>query len=88
MKNHYASDDIDGRRKEVLERKAELLLLASSRRNVLEDSYKLQQFLRDVDEVKAWAQEKLKTATDESYRVCPSFPDPPDQPLPLINPSP
>ena len=34
---------------------------------MLEDSYKFQQFERDCDETKAWINEKLKVATDDSY---------------------
>ena len=54
---------------QVLERKADILSLAVSRKALLEDSLKLQQTLRDVDDVMAWANEKLKTASDESFRV-------------------
>ena len=54
---------------QVMERKADILSLASSRKTLLEDSLKLQQTLRDVDDVMAWANEKLKTASDESFRV-------------------
>ena len=54
---------------QVLERKADILSLAASRKALLEDSLKLQQTLRDVDDVMAWANEKVKTASDESFRV-------------------
>ena len=53
----------------MLERKADILSLAASRKTLLEDSLKLQQTLRDVDDVMAWANEKVKTASDESFRV-------------------
>ena len=53
----------------MLERKADILSLAASRKVLLEDSLKLQQTLRDVDDVMAWANEKVKTASDESFRV-------------------
>nr|WAW84869.1 spectrin alpha chain [Halisarca dujardinii] len=65
---HYASLDIDLRRKEVLDRKSAMVSLSASRQELLEDSYRLQHFLRDVHEVKVWAVEKLKTARDESFR--------------------
>jgi hypothetical protein len=35
----------------------------------LEESRKLQQFEKEADETKAWINEKLKIATDESYKV-------------------
>ena len=46
-----------------------MVSLSASRKVLLDDSYKLQHFLRDVHEVKVWAVEKLKTAGDESFRV-------------------
>lgn len=42
---------------------------AQSRRAALEDSFHLQQFFRDSDELKSWINEKMKTATDEAYKV-------------------
>uniref|UniRef100_A0A8C8EVX4 Spectrin alpha, non-erythrocytic 1 n=1 Tax=Oncorhynchus tshawytscha TaxID=74940 RepID=A0A8C8EVX4_ONCTS len=41
---------------------------AQSRRAALEDSFHLQQFSRDSDELKSWINEKMKTATDEAYK--------------------
>ncbi|XP_078606063.1 spectrin alpha chain, non-erythrocytic 1-like isoform X24 [Branchiostoma floridae x Branchiostoma japonicum] len=66
--NHYASDDVAAKRDALLTRREELLKKSAARHTVLEDSYRLQQFQRDADEVKAWINEKLKTATDESYK--------------------
>ncbi len=43
---------------------------AQFRRAALEDSFHLQQFFRDSDELKSWINEKMKTATDEAYKVC------------------
>ncbi|VDO10046.1 unnamed protein product, partial [Brugia timori] len=40
---------------------------ASERRHQLENSYRLQQFDRDCDEMVGWIKEKLKTAKDDSY---------------------
>ena len=54
---------------QVLDRKSDMVSLSASRKVLLDDSYKLQHFLRDVHEVKVWAVEKLKTAGDESFRV-------------------
>ncbi|MCP9263394.1 Spectrin alpha chain [Dirofilaria immitis] len=40
---------------------------ASERRHQLENSFRLQQFDRDCDEMVGWIKEKLKTAKDDSY---------------------
>lgn len=42
---------------------------SDKRRDLLEESRKLQQFEKEADETKAWINEKLKIATDESYKV-------------------
>uniref|UniRef100_A0A452V9R5 Spectrin alpha chain, non-erythrocytic 1 n=1 Tax=Ursus maritimus TaxID=29073 RepID=A0A452V9R5_URSMA len=41
---------------------------AMGRRAQLADSFHLQQFFRDSDELKSWVNEKMKTATDEAYK--------------------
>lgn len=43
--------------------------MSTERRQLLEESYKLQTFERDCDETKGWINEKLKTASDENYLV-------------------
>lgn len=50
-----------------MERRKALKEKSSLRRELLRDSYILQQFERDCDETKGWINEKLKFATDESY---------------------
>ena len=42
---------------------------AMHHRAQLADSFHLQQFFRDSDELKSWVNEKMKTATDEAYKV-------------------
>jgi len=64
---HYASNDIDQRRAQLLERRNALNQRSDQRKAMLEDSYKTQQFERDCDENKGWILEKLKTASDQSY---------------------
>lgn len=64
---HYAADDVAQRRAALLERRNALLKRSHTRHTMLEESYRLQQFERDCDETKGWINEKLKTATDESY---------------------
>ncbi|EJW78251.1 hypothetical protein WUBG_10839, partial [Wuchereria bancrofti] len=80
---HYAADDVGRRRASLLDRRKQLMkkgkahryrecihpsyLDASERRYQLENSYRLQQFDRDCDEMVGWIKEKLKTAKDDSY---------------------
>uniref|UniRef100_A0AAX7V4E4 Spectrin alpha chain, non-erythrocytic 1 n=1 Tax=Astatotilapia calliptera TaxID=8154 RepID=A0AAX7V4E4_ASTCA len=52
----------------LLSRRNALHDRAQSRRAALEDSFHLQQFFRDSDELKSWINEKMKTATDEAYK--------------------
>ncbi|XP_021352010.1 spectrin alpha chain-like [Mizuhopecten yessoensis] len=64
---HYAQDDVAARRDQLLTRRTALYEGSANRRQMLEESYKLQTFERDCDETKGWINEKLKTASDESY---------------------
>lgn len=66
--NHYASDEVCERRDGIMERRNNIGELSKARRLKLEESRKLQQFERDCDEVKSWITEKLKIASDESYK--------------------
>eukprot|EP00051_Salpingoeca_urceolata_P021153 m.326944 g.326944 ORF g.326944 m.326944 type:complete len:2477 (-) comp19745_c14_seq3:188-7618(-) len=63
-----AVDHITQRRNAVLARWEEFKDTAAKRRSALEDSRRLQQFLRDADEVHAWIDEKMQIATDEAYK--------------------
>ncbi|XP_077987102.1 spectrin alpha chain, non-erythrocytic 1-like isoform X2 [Glandiceps talaboti] len=65
---HYAAVDVSERRDALLARRAALTERAFSRKSRLEESYKLQMFDRDADDVKGWISEKLKSASDENYR--------------------
>ncbi|XP_076436788.1 spectrin alpha chain-like isoform X4 [Babylonia areolata] len=64
---HYASDDVAQRREQLLRRRDLLYQRSAFRREQLELSYQFQVFERDCDETKGWINEKLKTASDESY---------------------
>uniref|UniRef100_A0A3B5KSW7 Spectrin alpha, non-erythrocytic 1 n=1 Tax=Xiphophorus couchianus TaxID=32473 RepID=A0A3B5KSW7_9TELE len=66
--SHYAKEDVATRRDALLNRRNALHERAQARRAALEDSFHLQQFFRDSDELKSWINEKMKTATDESYK--------------------
>ncbi|XP_077334821.1 spectrin alpha chain, non-erythrocytic 1 isoform X4 [Lithobates pipiens] len=65
---HYAMDDVATRRDALLSRRNTLHERALYRRTQLADSFHLQQFFRDSDELKSWINEKMKTATDEAYK--------------------
>jgi spectrin alpha len=67
---HYASDEVAQRRDQLLRRRNLLYERSARRRQQLELSYQFQLFERDCDETKGWINEKLKTASDESYLVC------------------
>ncbi|KAK7095430.1 spectrin alpha chain-like isoform X3 [Littorina saxatilis] len=64
---HYAADEVAQRRDQLLRRRNLLYERSALRRQQLELSYQFQLFERDCDETKGWIQEKLKTASDESY---------------------
>jgi hypothetical protein len=64
-----ANDDLYKLFLQLLERRAALMEKSQRRRQLLEDSYRLQQFERDCDETKGWINEKLKFATDDNYLV-------------------
>lgn len=66
--NHYASPEVAERRESLLRRRTALQDKAARRHQQLEDSHRYQMFDRDADEIQAWIAEKLKTATDESYK--------------------
>ncbi|XP_066466623.1 spectrin alpha chain, non-erythrocytic 1 isoform X2 [Tiliqua scincoides] len=66
--NHYAKEDVATRRDALLSRRNALHERAMCRRAQLADSFHLQQFFRDSDELKSWVNEKMKTATDEAYK--------------------
>ncbi|XP_044259624.1 spectrin alpha chain isoform X2 [Tribolium madens] len=65
---HYASQDIDNKRKQVLDRWRHLKEALIEKRSKLGESQTLQQFSRDADEIENWIAEKLQLATEESYK--------------------
>jgi len=64
---HYASEDVEQRRKLFLEKRNLLLERSKARRNLLQDAYKFQQFTIDYDDTKFWIVEKLKISLDDNY---------------------
>ncbi|XP_038624269.1 spectrin alpha chain, erythrocytic 1 isoform X1 [Tachyglossus aculeatus] len=62
------AEDIQERRREVLKRYYRFKELVAERGQRLEDSYHFQVFRRDADDLEKWLMEKIKTASDESYK--------------------
>ncbi|XP_039289075.1 spectrin alpha chain-like isoform X4 [Nilaparvata lugens] len=65
---HYASQQIDDKRRQVLDRWRHLKDALIEKRSRLGESQTLQQFSRDADEMENWIAEKLQLATEESYK--------------------
>ncbi|KAK9716990.1 Variant SH3 domain [Popillia japonica] len=66
--NHYDSLAIDERRNQVLEKRQAVKDLCQARSHALDASKNYQEFCAEVNDLKGWLQDKLKTASDESYR--------------------
>ncbi|XP_048512555.1 spectrin beta chain, non-erythrocytic 1 isoform X2 [Athalia rosae] len=66
--NHYDKDYINDRRNQVLARRAAVKDAAQQRRAALNASEHFQQFSAEVDDLRCWLGDKMKTASDESYR--------------------
>lgn len=62
------SFSVDKRKEAVLHRRNLVKDQAAVRRNALIASRNYQAFRADVDDLKTWLTDKLKTASDESYR--------------------
>ncbi len=65
---HYASDPIEDKKNQVLNRWRHLKDALIEKRSKLGESQTLQQFSRDADEIENWIAEKLQMAMDESYK--------------------
>ncbi|KAF5273495.1 hypothetical protein FQA39_LY07512 [Lamprigera yunnana] len=65
---HYDSQAIDERRNQVLQRRQEVKDLCRARTNALEASKNYQEFCAEVNDLRKWLTEKMKTASDENYR--------------------
>nr|XP_034181536.1 spectrin beta chain, non-erythrocytic 5 isoform X4 [Osmia lignaria] len=66
--NHYDKDYINERRNQVLARRMAVKDAAQRRRAALKASEHYQQFSAEVDDLRDWLGDKMKTASDESYR--------------------
>lgn len=61
-------EDIQNRRQQVLERYSYFKAATSARRKRLEDAKRYFQFRRDADEVEVWINERIQTASEESFK--------------------
>lgn len=61
-------ESIQKRMNSLSNRKKKLLTSTNMRRNKLEESLQLQQFLRNLYEVDRWLNQKMQVALDENYR--------------------
>ncbi|KAL1131759.1 hypothetical protein AAG570_011372 [Ranatra chinensis] len=66
--DHYDSKSIDARRKQVIEKRKNVIEMAAKRRAALLASLNFQDFSAHVDDLRTWLEDKMKTAGDESYR--------------------
>ena len=62
------AEDIQERRRQVLQRYAEFKEATKRKREKLEDSRRFLYFQRDASELESWIREKMQVAADESYR--------------------
>lgn len=65
---HYDSANIQSRCQVICQRRDRLKESSMVRRKLLKESKQLQQFLRNIYDVVAWIHEKIKVASDDSYR--------------------
>lgn len=68
MSTSVSNCSIDERRLQVLQRRQDVKDTAQHRANTLEASKIFQEFYAEVHDLRVWMSEKLKTASDESYR--------------------
>ncbi|XP_050079457.1 spectrin beta chain, non-erythrocytic 1 [Anopheles maculipalpis] len=64
----FEADVIKQRLYAVISRKDKLLASAEARKQKLQESLQLQQFLRSLYEVEKWTNQKMQIALDENYR--------------------
>ncbi|XP_076250387.1 spectrin beta chain, non-erythrocytic 5 kst isoform X4 [Rhynchophorus ferrugineus] len=67
-KNHYAVQAIMDRRQQVLQRRQAVKDACQERAKALEASKNYQEFCAEADDLRIWLAEKMKIASDESYR--------------------
>ncbi|CAG2101157.1 unnamed protein product [Medioppia subpectinata] len=65
---HYDSDNIQMRRKQVIDRRVSVKERALERTRVLNDALNYQELRADVEDFQSWCYHKKKIASDESYK--------------------
>ncbi|XP_023313664.1 spectrin beta chain, non-erythrocytic 1 isoform X1 [Trichogramma pretiosum] len=66
--DHYDKQNINEKRNQVLARRANVKKAAKRREAALKASEQYQQFCAKCDDLKDWLSDKMKTASDETYR--------------------
>ncbi|XP_065068119.1 spectrin alpha chain, non-erythrocytic 1-like [Rhopilema esculentum] len=66
--DHYAADELQRRIDTLKQKRQAIVEKSTERKTKIGKSSQYQNFEREVDETKTWLAEKLKVATDESYR--------------------
>lgn len=66
--NHYDSQNINEKRNQVLQRRQFVKEASQQRTNALNASKNYQEFCAEVHDLRVWMSDKLKTASDETYR--------------------
>jgi spectrin alpha len=64
---HFDADSIQARQREIAERYAAVQALAAERQTKLQESLRLQQVLRDIDDEEAWIAEKERVAASTDF---------------------
>ncbi|XP_063699935.1 spectrin beta chain, non-erythrocytic 5 isoform X3 [Culicoides brevitarsis] len=71
---HYDSAYINERRRQVLAKRQKVKDLAAQRRAALQNSKDYQQFVSDVDDLNTWLDDKIRIASDQSYKDLSNLP--------------
>ena len=64
---HYEAEEISRRVSNIEGRYSDIKELTAERKHKLEDSLRLQKFLRDANELQGWIEDKIQTASEENY---------------------
>lgn len=65
---NYDNSDVKNRYEAIVQRKNKLIDSMNARRDTLDQSRALHEFVRNIHEVELWVAQKIQVATDENYR--------------------
>ncbi|RWS30125.1 spectrin beta chain: non-erythrocytic 1-like protein, partial [Leptotrombidium deliense] len=65
---HYNSTNVDARRKQIIEKRNYVKDKALQRQQDLKDALSYQQFRADAEDFSSWCADKIKVASDDSYK--------------------